>query len=141
MNIYTAAMYRPIFRAALKRVMAFEAEYEADVERWYEEGDGAKPNWVTDFDEGTGETYTYNAGGRGYTYPNCIHGSSRWTDYDNICGGCEEGLSAIQLAQQEARHTFSQMTERMTWLNNGPKGGIPPRIRDELVTWIFSELA
>jgi hypothetical protein len=24
----------------------------------------------------------------------CFHGTSLWTDYDNICGGCEDGDSA-----------------------------------------------
>lgn len=28
---------------------------------------------------------------RKYRFPNCIHGTSNWTDYDNICGACEEG--------------------------------------------------
>ena len=26
----------------------------------------------------------------GYRAPHCIHGSDNWTDYDNICYGCEE---------------------------------------------------
>lgn len=140
MNIHTAAMYRPIFRAALKRIMAFQAEYEADVEAWYTTGDGASSNWVTEVDA-EGEVYTYNAGGRGYAYPNCIHGSSLWTDYDNICGGCEDSLTAIELAQQEARHTFRQFCERMDWLNAAPSGGMPDHIRNDLITWIFKSLA
>jgi hypothetical protein len=23
----------------------------------------------------------------------CEHGTNNWTDYDNICGGCEDGIS------------------------------------------------
>lgn len=23
----------------------------------------------------------------------CEHGTNQWTDYDNICGGCEDGVS------------------------------------------------
>lgn len=26
----------------------------------------------------------------GYRAPHCIHGTDNWTDYDNICYGCEE---------------------------------------------------
>lgn len=29
----------------------------------------------------------------GYTPHYCEHGTNRWTDYDNICGPCEDGLS------------------------------------------------
>jgi hypothetical protein len=27
----------------------------------------------------------------GYRPHYCLHGKSNWTDYDNICGGCEDG--------------------------------------------------
>lgn len=27
---------------------------------------------------------------QGYRPKYCIHGTSSWTDYDNICGGCED---------------------------------------------------
>lgn len=43
-----------------------------DIEEWYATGDGKH---------------------KGYTYPACEHGTSRWTDYDNICGPCEDGFS------------------------------------------------
>lgn len=61
-----------------RRVMArlrFYAEYERDVQAWYRDGDGRSTS----------------DGGRGYSFPHCIHGTSRHTDYDNICGGCESG--------------------------------------------------
>jgi hypothetical protein len=29
----------------------------------------------------------------GYRAHYCEHGTDQWTDYDNICGGCEEGYS------------------------------------------------
>lgn len=28
----------------------------------------------------------------GYRPPHCFHGTNLWTDYDNICGPCEDGL-------------------------------------------------
>lgn len=29
----------------------------------------------------------------GYRPHYCEHGTDRWTDFDNICGGCEDGVS------------------------------------------------
>lgn len=29
---------------------------------------------------------------QGYRPKYCIHGTSSWTDYDNICAGCEDGI-------------------------------------------------
>ena len=30
---------------------------------------------------------------QGYRPQHCEHGTNQWTDYDNICGPCEDGLS------------------------------------------------
>lgn len=36
---------------------------------------------------------------QGYRPHYCVHGTNQWTDYDNICGGCEDGIfSAGQFA-------------------------------------------
>lgn len=29
---------------------------------------------------------------QGYRPQYCIHGTNTWTDYDNICGGCEDSI-------------------------------------------------
>lgn len=29
---------------------------------------------------------------QGYRAQYCIHGTNNWTDYDNICPGCEDGI-------------------------------------------------
>lgn len=29
----------------------------------------------------------------GYRAHYCEHGTNQWTDYDNICGGCEDGMT------------------------------------------------
>lgn len=29
---------------------------------------------------------------QGYRPSACVHGTNQWTDYDNICGPCEDGL-------------------------------------------------
>lgn len=45
------------------------ADYEADVDRWYR----------------------HHHINEGHSYPRCIHGVSRWVDYDCACGPCEDG--------------------------------------------------
>lgn len=77
--------------------------YEADVDDWYRNGDG-RPT---------------QAGGRGYSYPYCFHGTSRWTDYDNICGGCEDGfghfdyLRELEVAKEMAKDAFKEFQDRI----------------------------
>lgn len=33
----------------------------------------------------------------------CEHGATRWTDYDNICGGCEGGWTMADVNQRRER--------------------------------------
>lgn len=37
----------------------------------------------------------------GYAPRYCIHGTDRWTDYDNICGGCEDGIFPQDMTYME----------------------------------------
>lgn len=46
-----------------------------------------------EYEESVNKWYRHRHLNQGHTFPVCIHGSSRWTDYDNICGGCEDGDS------------------------------------------------
>jgi len=32
----------------------------------------------------------------GYRSHYCVHGTNNWTDYDNICGPCEDGLTSLE---------------------------------------------
>lgn len=51
---------------------------------------------------------------QGYRNHYCVHGTNLWTDYDNICGPCEDGYGswdyqlfaelAIQNAREAVRH-------------------------------------
>src|SRR5215469_17777939 len=51
----------------------------------------------------------------GFTPHHCEHGTDQWTDYDNICGGCENGLTLAYgpwkyeraLAEAKARYVRS----------------------------------
>lgn len=65
----------------------------------------------------------------GYRPHYCEHGTSQWTDYDNICGPCEDGVSMgdplvrREFAIAEAKHKESAMLELL-------KAGT--KVRDEL---------
>lgn len=48
----------------------------------------------------------------GYTPHYCEHGTNRWTDYDNICGGCEDGLTMGD-PRQRMQHAID--TARFKW--------------------------
>ena len=107
----TTTMTKPVYAKdwqhlaihLMRKSEAAYAAYEADVNDWYRNGDG-RPT---------------REGGRGYAYPTCFHGSSRWTDYDNICGGCEEGfghfnyLNELGVAKEMAKDAFLEMSKRI----------------------------
>lgn len=46
---------------------------------------------------------------QGYRAHYCVHGTNQWTDYDNICGPCEDGygswdyLTFLDLARGDAQ--------------------------------------
>jgi hypothetical protein len=109
------SVYRHFYRSAIQRLQAAEAEYDAEVRDWYENGDG-RPT---------------SEGGRGYTFPHCIHGSSRWTDYDNICGGCEDGSGVFELAIGEARTAYIRFVDFFDWMSATP-AALPDHIRKEI---------
>ncbi|AVD99408.1 hypothetical protein SEA_BILLNYE_239 [Streptomyces phage BillNye] len=126
---------RRIALAELKELKAREAEYRAEREEWYRSGDGRRPHYWTDPETGR----THNYGGKGYTFPYCEHGSSRWTDYDNICGPCEDGYSVYQLAIWNAEEKVSAYRERCDWVLSAPKH-LDPDTKSELVKWAISAL-
>lgn len=135
----TLAIYRLFFRAALQRALKARADYAADVRDWYENGDGRPAKWVevwTETDTGPWPEQV-NEGGKGHTYPSCPHGMSYWTDYDNICGGCEDGQTAIQEAIVAAREAFLRFNKAWEWMQSAP-AGIPQDVRDAIMTHTIS---
>lgn len=72
-QVYTRA------KQYLDRTRRSYAAYEEDVDTWYRSGEGRT---------------------RGYAYPACIHGTSAWRDYDNICGPCEDGYGTFHYIDQ-----------------------------------------
>lgn len=74
-----------------RRLWNSHIEYEEAVNYWYTHGEGKTKR---------------------YTYPTCEHGTSRWTDYDNICGPCEDGLF-LSNGIHRRRYALSEAKERI----------------------------
>lgn len=162
----TLGIYRLFFKAALAEALKHRADYDEEVRRWYLDGEGAAPKWVTDVSCANCGTYfgeegdldqaalrfpcedaedgshvmafrRNNVGGQGHTFPRCIHGMSLWTDYDNICGGCEEGETAIEEAIVSGREAFLRFNQRWEWVASAP-GDLAYDTRRELLDWATS---
>lgn len=116
-------LYRKFYRAALITVRQWHQRYEDDVDDWYRNGDG-RPS---------------SEGGRGYRYPECIHGMSLWTDYDNICGGCEASLTVYQEAQGLAREWYDAWCNRYAFMSSAPLD-VPDDVREKLAVWVLETL-
>jgi hypothetical protein len=99
---------KEVLKRALQYLLMIKArwaEYEADVEQWYRSGQGKF---------------------KGYRYPECFHGTSNWTDYDNICWGCEDSftgynpLSFYRWAFNRAWSDYREMGKRSEWFCSAP---------------------
>jgi hypothetical protein len=130
------AMTRRVALVELRKLKASEAEYRADREEWYRSGDGRSPKYWTNPETGR----RHNYGGKGYTFPYCEHGSSRWTDYDNICGPCEDGYSVYQLAIWSAQEKVHKVNERIDWLVTAPASLRHTDMHRELLDWALSPI-
>ncbi|WMI33862.1 hypothetical protein SEA_PATELGO_261 [Streptomyces phage Patelgo] len=121
----------------LRNLKMREAEYRADREEWYRSGDG-RPRKMY---QGPDDDRPYNYGGKGWAYPAaCVHGSSAWTDYDNICGPCEDGSSIYQLALWEAQSKVAEYNERMEWLLSAPDSIRREEMHHELIKWVLQPI-
>lgn len=127
------AMTRRIALVELRKLKASEAEYRAEREEWYRSGDGRRPHWWTN--PKTGRTRNY--GGKGYGFPYCEHGSSLWTDYDNICGGCEDGHTVYQLAIWNAQEKVAEYRRRVEWVLTAP-ASLDHDVKADLIIWARS---
>lgn len=43
----------------------------------------------------------------------CIHGTDQWTDYDNICGGCEDGVTLLAMVVEGAYSDVMEYKRRI----------------------------
>lgn len=110
--------YRAFFRSAIRDIKARHAAYEAEVKAWYETGDG-RP---------------ISEGGHGYAFPECIHGSSLWTDYDNICGWCEDSSTILEEAIVLGRERWLRFVSRWEWVTAAPPD-LNEATRREMLGW------
>lgn len=139
-GFHTLGIYRLFFKAEFRAAQKRRADYDAEVADWYENGPGRPSKWVTDVietDEGEVELDRYNVGGNGYAFPECIHGMSLVTDYDNICGGCEESMTVFDEARGYARERYLHFNDRWDWVSKAP-GDLNHDTRNELLTWATS---
>lgn len=118
----------------LKEIKAREAEYEMEVDDWYRNGDGRPKRYVRRPDG-----RMVNMGGQGWAFPHCIHGTSNWTDYDNICGGCEDDRNIYRTALDNARYKVAEYERRRDWIFSAPRR-LPVEMRDMLRDWAAEAL-
>ena len=70
----------------------------------------------------------------------CIHGTNQWTDYDNICGGCEEGLTlreqAIRMAHDELHTEMEAVNALATYIGKmRALGGTEDEVLETVNIW------
>lgn len=125
------SMVTRVARQILDAEIAKFEQYEAEVADWYANGDGRS---VAD-------------GGRGYSYPACVHGVSRWTDYDNICGPCEDGYGHFdwhreaRYAVESAKSRLAAVEARQGWWDARPNGHrMPDELHNALIKWIYEPI-
>ena len=113
----TDVMERYARKTELKRALEYLTaikrswnDFLADREAWYRSGDG-RPT---------------SQGGKGYSFPYCFHGSSQWTDYDNICGGCEDSFTGYnpmtfyRWALDKGHQDYMEHKRRSEWFCSAP---------------------
>lgn len=133
-NMSTNPLVLMLAVAHLRRLRAAYLEYQEEVDDWYRSGEGRKPNWRVEFND-DGEVYRWNAGGSGYTFPACIHGRSLWTDYDNICGPCEDSLTLYEQALAAAWRDFNEYTKRAGVASTARDTRAPEEAVKMLIEW------
>lgn len=124
------AISKRIVLSELRRFKKAEAEYWEDREEWYRTGDGRRAHWY----QGPDDERPYNYGGKGYGYPYCPHGSSLWTDYDNICGPCEDGYTVYQRALWSMQEKMAEYNRRIDWVVDAPSS-LDHETRRKLIQW------
>jgi hypothetical protein len=82
---------------------------------------------------------------KGWTPAHCFHGTNLWTDYDPICGPCEDGYGWFdptlyrQLAISEAKQAFRTMDERLDLYVKATTAGLPMD-HSKTIPWVSEPL-
>lgn len=161
-NLMTEYHHRVSMMIALELVYEMRANiaaYQEDVDEWYRAGEGrprrvlpvdefgnVTPGLQTHYIDEDGELDSYRAvnfGGSGHRYPTCFHGSSLWTDYDNICGPCEDGdeSNLYLTAYNRADAMVTEMQRRANaWMDvlaiEAQHPNMPRADRDAMIAWV-----
>lgn len=118
-----------------------EERHETRVREWYERGDGRSPRYVEDPD-GHGRV---NVGGKGYRYPNCIHGANLCVDHDIPCGTCESGATMRELYMIEVCDNYREHEKRRDAVkvltDMGYGEGQHPETVKALTEWAWAPVA
>lgn len=128
-------------RQALREVKAHREAYDEEVDAWYRSGDGRSPKWRTEVTPDGDDVYQWNAGGRGYRFPACIHGTDLCTDYDNICGPCEDSLTVYEEALNLAHTRFRDYKDRMVAYRAAKAAQAPTEVMEPLGKWVTEVLS
>lgn len=141
MSTTTTKTPQAVLRLALhylREGQAAVAAYDAEVDAWYRSGEGRPSKYIES--EWGGRI---NVGGHGYAFPHCIHGSSRWTDYDNICGGCEDGFTpddrryCLDLAWNRYNRAMTRIDDAASLV--GKHHDMPEDLKKALIDWAVSD--
>lgn len=82
---------------------------------------------------------------QGYRPYSCFHGTSLWSDYDAICGACEDGYGWFdpmlyrQLAISEAKQAYALFEARMEVYTKA-SGMDAPIDHGTMITWVSAPL-
>jgi hypothetical protein len=83
----------------------------------------------------------------GYRPHYCFHGTNLWTDYDNICGMCEDHgnywnyQTYAAIALGEATRAFEKVQERHGHLIAMMQDGAPSEVLMKLNEWALEPVA
>lgn len=70
----------------------------------------------------------------------CIHGTNQWTDYDNICPGCEDSVTVWDMAERTAwaRHAryLHVLDQFSTLTRSHEREPVPTYVTDAYVQWL-----
>lgn len=62
----------------------------------------------------------------------CIHGTNQWTDYDNICGGCEDGVTLRQMSVERAYGVTSRFYKALDLAREAGAQHFPREVTDAM---------
>jgi hypothetical protein len=82
----------------------------------------------------------------GYRPRTCFHGTNLWTDFDPMCGPCEDGYGWFdpmmyrQMSLQEAKATYNLFNERLDLYVKLSAGRVPGIEYGQLIQWVAEPL-